>query len=265
MSQTLTPMDIRTPPPEDDELAHVGLHAISLHGWFRADLGQLYPGFPVGPEDVVADIGCGDGGASLFCARQGARVILSDLDADRLVRAGARVAAVAPGRVETRHGNGEALPIADATATRTICMEVIEHVEDPDALTAELFRITRPGGLLLLACPHPRSEAVQQEIAPPSYFAHPNHIRILQPEHTVQHLANAGFEIVRTDTYGFYEAVWWAMFWSTGVELGERHPVFDAWATTWKLMLQTKDGLRVQRALDSALPKSQVVIARRPA
>lgn len=263
MTQAVTAMDIKATVPDDDATM-VGLHAIRLHGWFREDLGQLYPGFPVGADDVIADIGCGDGGASLFCARQGAQVIMSDLDLDRLVRAGARVAA-AGRRVETRHGDGAALPIADATATRTICTEVIEHVDNPDALTAELFRITRPGGLLLLACPHPRSEMVQKEVAAPSYFAKPNHVRILQPEETVRHVTNAGFEIVRTDTYGFYEAVWWAMFWSAGVELGEPHPVFDAWARTWALLLETKDGLRVQRALDSALPKSQVVVARRPA
>ncbi|MCQ8279746.1 methyltransferase domain-containing protein [Acetobacteraceae bacterium KSS8] len=253
-----------SPTPEPHLHPDLGTAAIQLHGWFRADRGELYPQVPVGPDDVVADIGCGDGGAGLFCAGQGARVILSDLDGERLEQARARVAAAAPGRVEALHGNGEALPIGDGTATVTICMEVIEHVDHPPALCAELFRITRPGGLLLIACPDPRSEAVQKTVAAPIYFEKPNHIRIVQHDELQGWVRGAGFEILRCDTYGFYEAVKWSMFWSVAVDLGQPHPVYEAWEETWRRLLDTKDGEKVQRALDAAFPKSQVVVAHRP-
>ncbi len=253
-----------TPEPQAPPQPDLGTMAIQLHGWFRQDRGELYPQVPVGENDVVADIGCGDGGAGLFCAQRGARVILSDLDGKRLEKARLRVETAAPGRVEAVHGNGEALPIEDRTASVTICMEVIEHVDHPPALCAELFRITRPGGLLLIACPDPRSEEVQTIVAPPIYFEKPNHIRIVRHDDLQGWVRDAGFEILRCDAYGFYEAVKWSMFWSLDVDLGRPHPVYAAWEETWRRLLDTKDGAKVQRALDTVLPKSQVVVARRP-
>ena len=35
-------------------------------------------------DDVVLDVGCGDGAAILFCARQGAHIVFSDVDAGKI-------------------------------------------------------------------------------------------------------------------------------------------------------------------------------------
>jgi SAM-dependent methyltransferase len=43
--------------------------------------------------------------------------------------------------------------IATASAGSVICLEVLEHVEDPERAAAELARILRPGGVLILAVP----------------------------------------------------------------------------------------------------------------
>ncbi len=45
------------------------------------------------------------------------------------------------------------LPIASATATVAIALDVLEHVEDDALALAELIRITKPGGLVIVNVP----------------------------------------------------------------------------------------------------------------
>lgn len=53
--------------------------------------------------------------------------------------------------------NAERLPVRDATLDAVECDAVLEHVEDPEALAAEIFRVLKPGGLLHVVVPfcHP--------------------------------------------------------------------------------------------------------------
>ncbi len=247
-----------------NESNNVGLRDAAVHGWFDFDRGLLYPDFVVDAHDVVADIGCGDGGAAMFCARRGARVLLADVDLPRLDAAYHRLDSIAPGRISAHPVQGAPVPLEDGCATRIICTEVIEHVEDPKFLLAELFRIGRPGALLLLSCPDPRAEAVQQKLAPPAYFERPNHIRILPSDELKALAEEAGFVIRRASSYGFDWAVWWSLFWTTGQEFGARNEVLDHWARAWQGILDSEGGPRVQKVMDEVLPKSQVLVCQKP-
>jgi SAM-dependent methyltransferase len=53
-------------------------------------------------------------------------------------------------RAEIR-GYAEALPLDDAVSDVTLCIQVLEHVDDPRAVVAELARVTAPGGRVLLS------------------------------------------------------------------------------------------------------------------
>ncbi|MER5833172.1 HAD-IA family hydrolase [Streptomyces sp. NPDC002130] len=46
------------------------------------------------------------------------------------------------------------LPLHDASSDFTLCAELLEHVPDPESVLGELSRVTRPGGLLVLAVPN---------------------------------------------------------------------------------------------------------------
>ena len=49
--------------------------------------------------------------------------------------------------------NGKQLPFSDACADAVVCLEVIEHVDDPVRLVSEISRVLRPGGRLFLSVP----------------------------------------------------------------------------------------------------------------
>lgn len=50
--------------------------------------------------------------------------------------------------------DGTRLPFADGAFDSVLATQVLEHVPEPAALLAEVSRVTRPGGLLLLSAPH---------------------------------------------------------------------------------------------------------------
>jgi SAM-dependent methyltransferase len=81
----------------------------------------------------VLDVGCGSRPYdSLF--RDAAEVVGFDL----------------PGNPRADlHGSIDALPIEDASFDVVLCLQVLEHVADPDAAVRELHRVVRPGGLVL--------------------------------------------------------------------------------------------------------------------
>jgi ubiquinone/menaquinone biosynthesis C-methylase UbiE len=81
-------------------------------------------------------------------------------------------------RKECLVSKAETLPVADGIATRVLCTEVLEHVDDPAWVLRELVRIGAAGSIYLITVPDPVGERVQQKIAPPFYFKQPNHLRI---------------------------------------------------------------------------------------
>ena len=50
-------------------------------------------------------------------------------------------------------GDGHHLPLKDASADTVVCSQVLEHVRDPRRVVAELARVLKPGGALILAAP----------------------------------------------------------------------------------------------------------------
>ena len=81
--------------------------------------------------------------------------------ADAFSAAGAKYAGVEPdaGELTARgfvggdsvRASGLALPIATGSVDVTMSSNVLEHIEDPEAMADEMVRVTRPGGLVYLS------------------------------------------------------------------------------------------------------------------
>ncbi|WP_458238653.1 class I SAM-dependent methyltransferase, partial [Pseudomonas sp. P5_A2_2] len=132
---TPAPVQPETPPAapvaEKVDPYMLGLHDAMLSGWFNQQTGELFTGFPVTPEDTLLDVGCGDGGNVHFCGMRGAKIIVADIDAAKVEATRQRLTDTPARDVECHVTDCNPLPIADATATRVVSTEVIEHVDDP--------------------------------------------------------------------------------------------------------------------------------------
>jgi SAM-dependent methyltransferase len=111
-------------------------------------LAETLRGF-AGPA-VIVDLGCGDGSALAVAARHNPAHRFAGIDwcGDALRRAQALGLTVVRGSINP------SLPVADGAADVVIMSELIEHLVDPDGAVAEVRRVLRPGGSLLLSTPN---------------------------------------------------------------------------------------------------------------
>ncbi|MEZ5569495.1 MAG: class I SAM-dependent methyltransferase [Halioglobus sp.] len=267
--------------PDKNDLRWVGLIDAEQSGWYQGKSDELFRGFHISASDYVLDVGCGPGNATLFCARRGAHVTFTDVEAEsvRELEAKVRDLGTASG-YEAIVGDSDPLPVADESATRVICQEVLEHVADPGRVLAELVRAGKPGALFCLTVPGEHGEKIQQQFAPAMYFEHPNHIRIFSKASFLSLVEEAGLVVESYTPYGFYWFFSMSLHWAIQAAKGEdvqgqpfavyasMQPPFDDslqnWATLWRRMISTPEGRVFKREMDAMLPKSQVIIARKP-
>lgn len=246
-------------------------------GWYLGESNELFRDFAISAEDRVLDVGCGAGGATLFCANRGADVTFTDVVPEKIDSLRRRVALTTARQAQGFVSDSIPLPVADASMSRIISMEVLEHVDDPRAFLRELVRVGQPGALYLLAVPDPVGEHLQKDFAPAAYFQRPNHIHVFEREEFGQLVTDAGLEVVRRDAFGFFWTFWMFLYWTltepTGVEReGTSHdvvqppypPLLNDWAKLWYNIIQRPESAPMKKALDQLLPKSQVIIARKP-
>lgn len=241
-----------------------------LFGLHRSENGEYFPGFRVTSADTVVDVGCGVGGACVFAADEGAEVIGVDIDPDMIEVAKKRLREETSSRRWQAHlSDSNPLPLESATATKVICQEVLEHVDDPASMLSELARIGRPGALYLLSVPDTVAENVQKTLAPETYWRKPNHLRIFDRAAFDRLVEDAGLTIERRETYSFYWSMWWILFWAepqiTRHFGGPITPVLRYWNKTWAALLAAPEGPRIKKALDKFMPKTRFILARKAA
>jgi SAM-dependent methyltransferase len=242
----------------------VGLIDMVRSGWLNNEIDEAAPGFKISGEDVVVDVGSGDGGLGIFCARRARETVLIDNDAARVERAVAKVGQEGGRNVRGLVGDAAALPLPDGLASRVICTEVLEHVDDPAKVMAELVRIGRPGALYLISVPNGPAERLQIGLAWPKYFEKPNHIWIFDPEDFTNLVEDAGLVIENNSVRGFFWTLHWMFFWQANQEFGTSTPLCDAWARTWDLVMKSPQGPQIKAALDGLAGHTNALVARKP-
>ena len=240
------PEQAKTAPALDGSAAvaqRVGRRDAQLAGWDQDEARLLYPGFSVGPEDLVLDAGSDLPDPATFCRHHGARVIPE---------------------------------AADGAASRVYCLDRLQRAEDPAAALAALVRIGRPGARFLLSVPDPVQEKLVRELAPAGLFgpAPPDAIirgvaagnrHSFARDGFARLVADAGLVAETQRGDGFYWAMYYILFWSSDADLAApAHPALENWTRTWDAVLDAPQGPRLKRLMDEFMPRSQIILARKP-
>ena len=160
------------------------------------------------PGERILDVGCGPG---FYCAELAAEVGPSgsvvgvDSSKAMLELAGRRCAGHQ--EVELRRGDAVSLPVDDATVDGAICVQVLEYLADPTVALAEMHRVLRPGGRVVVwdvdwstVSLHTLDSALTERVlrAWDQHLTHPALPRTLGPR-----MRSAGFEDVRMQAHPF--------------------------------------------------------------
>ena len=122
----------------------------------RALLGLLDDGW------VVGDLGCGTGQVSESLAPFVSRVVAVDDSPEMLAAARRRLEGAK--NVEVRRGELESLPVGDGELDAAVIFLVLHFLPEPARALAEVARVLKPGGRVLVAdmTPHDREEYRQR-------------------------------------------------------------------------------------------------------
>ena len=123
----------------------------------------------IGGEQRVLDVGTGTGIVALEAARRlapGGRVLGIDLSPGMLARAEARARERGLSqRVAFAERDAESLGLDSESQDRVLSLFALLHFPDPAAALAEMHRVLRPGGVLVLAIGQPPARNTREGIA----------------------------------------------------------------------------------------------------
>jgi arsenite methyltransferase len=160
------------------------------------------------PGERIVDVGCGPG---FYCAELAAEVGSSgsvigvDSSQAMLTLAARRCAGLA--QVELRPGDAVSVPVDDAIADAALCVQVLEYVPDPTVALAEMHRVLRPGGRVVVwdvdwatVSLHALDSALTERMlrAWDQHLTHPSLPHTLGPR-----MRSVGFEQVRMQAHPF--------------------------------------------------------------
>jgi ubiquinone/menaquinone biosynthesis C-methylase UbiE len=111
-----------------------------------------------GPDDMVLDVACGPGRLSLDLAPHVGSVTGLDLTPGMLEQARTALGASGLENVEFVQGDALAMPFADETFSIVVSSAAFHHFEAPGRVLAEMVRVCRPGGRVVISDVTPEAE-----------------------------------------------------------------------------------------------------------
>ncbi len=157
----------------------------------------------IGPEDDLLDVACGWGEFLAVHASRARRVAGIDRSGEKVGLARQRLAdRIAEGTAEVALGDAAELPWEDGTFSAVTCMAAFPFFTDPARVLAEVLRVLRPGGRVVMQI------GMRWSDGPPKHMpALLSEVVDLSDEAAVQRLfEDAGFGRV-TMSYGAASAV----------------------------------------------------------
>ena len=124
--------------------------------WFQTPMGQLIKKHETalilemlepGQGEIILDAGCGTGVFTGDMIAAGADIVGLELSFPMLVRAAKKLASAS--FISVR-GDMQNLPFSDNAFDKAVSVTAIEFMEDAGVAVNELFRVTKPGGTIVV-------------------------------------------------------------------------------------------------------------------
>jgi SAM-dependent methyltransferase len=232
------------------------------------DFGRL----PLTPGVRVLDLGCGAGRHAFECYRRGARVVAFDHDAGELDGVAGMFTAMTGsgeggpgGSAGTVRGDAGRLPFPDGAFDVVIAAEILEHIPDDRAVIAELTRVVRPGGTVVVTVPRWWPERVCWALSTAYHDVEGGHVRIYRGHRLLRRLRAGGLvPHGRHHAHALHSPYWWLKC-LCGVDKADALPVrLYHRFLVYDIMRGPRWTRLLDRLLNPLLGKSLVVYLTRP-
>lgn len=105
-------------------------------------------------DDALIDVGCASGHQVFSAAPHVKKAVGIDVAKDFIQAAQAFAVQHAISNTEFICTDGNIIPFPDASFSKAICSEVVEHLIDPLPLLHEILRVLKPGGVVVFTVPN---------------------------------------------------------------------------------------------------------------
>ncbi|HYB81742.1 MAG TPA: class I SAM-dependent methyltransferase [Mycobacterium sp.] len=226
----------------------------------------------IGPSSKVIDVGCGAGRHAFEAYRRGADVVAFDRDPSELrsvetiLRAMAE-AGEAPAAASAKVVLGDALnlPYADQTFDCVIASEVLEHIPEDDLALAELVRVLKVGGTLVVSVPRWLPERVCWLLSDEYHSNEGGHVRIYRASELRDKIAGGGMELTHAHhAHALHSPFWWLKC-AVGVSNAD-HPAVAAYhkLLVWDLVRRPRVTQLAELVLNPLVGKSVAMYFTKP-
>lgn len=153
-------------------------------------------------SSVILDVACGPGIVSAALAPHAQEVVAFDLTPEMLAQARQRCASAGIDNVSFREGSASDLPFADNSFDAVVTRLSIHHFQAPERPMAEMARVLKPGGTLVVA------DVISSEVPEESELHNaievlrdPSHVRMLPASELAALIEAAGLTIGHQSTW----------------------------------------------------------------
>lgn len=226
---------------------------------------------PLEPGARILDLGCGSGRHTAAAyGLPAARVVgvdrgLADLHAAReRLALHDRLGVCGGGAWRLVAGDGLRLPFREACFDLVICAEVLEHIREDGRAVAEIARVLRPGGHLVVSVPRFWPERLCWALSA-QYAASPGgHVRIYRGRELIALLARGGFRPwCAHHAHGLHAPYWWLKCLLEPRRGAGRLVALYHRFLTWEVMTRPRATRLIERLLNPLCGKSLVVYLRK--